>query len=500
MPAAGQPGGDREPLPATDLLVVGGGVAGLSAASAGVAAGHTVTLVERRSWWGGDARYFGAVGDEETPEALVARLVGELTAAPNVTLLLRAEVLALHGHNATIHQIVAGDGPPHGRLLRLRAARTVLATGSLQRLPVFPGNRLPGVSTAIGAYHLAKRFGVAHGGSAVLATQSNHGYRLALRLHDAGVAIRRVIDIRINPQSRFIDFAKASGLTIASGQFPLLAQPGRFAFANIGGAAAAATIEADQLIVSGPWQPDLALWMQAGGAAQWNKDRRVLETGRPLERIELVGSAAGYRSMLACAQSGREAVATLFGRVAGPVEDLELGTFLETPDAWFPVAPPAAGAPSFLSSGQSLAHQAVDARLSNLSLGDVAASVELGVIDPADAGTIAEERGAPGADLVASTWTPPTSPTTASPYLAHRFGESPERLHLVVDGKRRFEVGALIYTAGVAREPTAAVGAIVDTAMPGGIALVSRTAAAAGRFVVETVAGPFPARVRAPEA
>ena len=500
MPAADQLRGDREALPPTDVLVVGGGVAGLSAASAAAAAGHTVTLVERRPWWGGDARYFGAVGDDESPDALIARLVGELTAAPNVTLLLRAEVMALNGHNATIHQVVVGDGPPRGRLLGLAAARMVLATGSLQRLPVFPGNRLPGVSTAIGAYHLAKRYGVVHGASAVIATQSNYGYRLALRLYDAGVAIRRVIDIRINPQSRFIDFAKASGLTIASGQFPLLAQPGNFAFANIGSVAAAATIEATQLIVGGPWQPDLALWMQAGGAVQWNKDRSVLEAGRPLEHIELVGSAAGYRSMLACAQSGREAVAALFGQGAAPVEDVELGTFLETPDASFPVAPPVAGAPSFLSSGQSLAHQAADARLSNLSLGDVAASVELGVIAPADAGAVAEERGAPGPDLVASTWTPPLSPAVAPAYLAHRFGEAPERLHLVVDDKRGFEVGALIYAAGVAPEPVAAIGAIVETASPGGIALVSRTAASEGRFVIETAAGPVPARVRAPQA
>jgi sarcosine oxidase subunit alpha len=405
--------------------------------------------------------------------------------------------MALNGHNATIHQIVVGDGPPRGSLLALAAARMVLATGSLQRLPVFPGNRLPFVSTAIGAYHLAKRYGVVHGASAVIATQSNYGYRVALRLHDAGVAIRRVIDIRINPQSRFIDFAKASGLTIASGQFPSLAQPGRFAFANIGSVAAAATIEADQLIVGGPWQPDLALWMQAGGAVRWNNYRSVLEAGRPLEHIELVGSAAGYRSMLACAQSGREAVAALFGQDSGPIEDIELGTFLETPDASFPVAPPVAGAPSFLSSGQSLAHQAADARLGNLSLGDVAASVELGVIAPADAGAIAEERGAPGPDLVASPWTPPPSPD-APAYLAHRFGEAPERLHLVVDDRRGFEVGALIYATGVAPEPVAAIGVIVETATPGGIALVSRTAAAEGRFVIETDAGPFPARVRAP--
>jgi hypothetical protein len=77
--------------------------------------------------------------------------------------------------------------------------------------PDLRGNRLPGVIGAIDAYHLAKRYGVAHGATAIVATQSNFGYRLALRLHDAGVAVRRIADPRVNPQSRFVDFAKASG-------------------------------------------------------------------------------------------------------------------------------------------------------------------------------------------------------------------------------------------------------------------------------------------------
>jgi sarcosine oxidase subunit alpha len=480
-----------------DLLIIGGGIAGLAAAEAATTAGRSVILAERRPWLGGDARYFGGVGDEESPEALSDRLLATLRLRDSFTPLTRAEVFAVHSHGATLHQIVTGEPTPRGRVVTIAAKRILIATGATQRLPVFPGNRLPGVQTAIAAYHLAKRYGVSAGPSAVIATQNNYAYRMALRLHDADVAVRRVVDTRIHPQSRFVDFAKASGLTLASGQFPLLATPGQFAFANNGSAAATATIEASQLIVAGAWQPDLALWMLAGGNVRWDRERSALVATGHLGSVALAGSAAGYRSMLACAESGRVAQAALFGEPHKPVMDTEAGTDLETPDSPTPIAPIAAETPSFLSTGSSLATRTPGADTHAFSLGDVAAAVELEMIVPGDAGAIAEERGAPGGDLTASSWTPPTAPASAAlpPYLAHRFGDAPERVHLIVDQHRRFAIGALVYSNATRPDPTVAIGVIIETADAGGIALIAKAALATNdRFIVETTAGPSPAR------
>ena len=480
-----------------DLLIVGGGVAGLAAAKSASMAGRGTIVAERRPWFGGDARYFGPVGDEESPEALIKRLTSGLAVTSNVTLLLRAEVVALSGHTATILQVVIDEGVLRSRLLSVHASRILLATGATQRLPVFPGNRLPGVQTSISAYHFAKRYGVSLGPSAAVATQSNYGYRLAMRLNDAGVAIRRVADPRIHPQSRFIDYAKASGLTLASGQYPLSARPGHFAFANAGSLAVAAEIEAAQLIVSGGWQPDLPLWMMAGGNVRWSSERAALVAAGALDDIAIAGAAAGHRSMLACADSARAAQAQLFGEEREGFEDTEAGTELETPDAPTSSAPAAEPNPSFLSSGTSLATRAPSTAIHALSLGDVAAAVELGIITPGDAGAVAEERGAPGADLAASDWKPPAeAPADGVPaYLAQRFGDAPERVHLMVDHRRRFAIGALIYAAGMRPDPMRAIGVIVEAAPVGGMALIAR-AALNDRYVVETEAGPSPARPR----
>jgi sarcosine oxidase subunit alpha len=486
----------------TDLLIVGGGIAGLAAADAAAKAGHSVVLVELRPWLGGDARYFGPVGDEASPEAVTSDLIARL-GANNVTVMTHAELFALHGTTAHVHRIADG----RGGVVAISARRIVLATGSLQRLPIFSGNRLPGVMSAISAYHLAKRFGVGPGRSAIVATQSNYGYRLAMRLHDAGVDIRRIVDPRVNPQSRFVDFAKASGLKLSGGQFPLAAAAAprhtlRAHFANTGTTLSSLDLEAEGLIVSGPFQPDLTLWMLVGGGTHWVSNK--LFARGSVEHVALAGSAAGYRSMSACAVSGRAVVALLFdtGRVS--IEDDEIGAPYETPEAETSIAPIAAGAPAFLDGGASLLARPDPAIKPVLtkhaqapSLGDVAASVELGLTLPTDAGAVAEERGAPGGDLTASTWTPPPAPATSPlPWLANRFGGDAQSVHLIVDSKRRFARGALVYANTSPADPLLAIGVIEAEAEPGGMALISAKAlSTADRFIVETLDGPSPARI-----
>ncbi len=497
---------DADETLATDVLVVGGGLAGLAAAEAAARAGHGVVLAERRPWMGGDARYYGPVGDAASPAEVEAALLERLAALPGVTLWTHSEVFALAGGLARVHRIVE----ERGRVVAITAARVVLATGSVERLPVFAGNRLPGVVGAIAAYHLAKRYGVRRGGTAIVATGSNFGYRLALRLHDAGIAVARIVDPRVNPQSRFVDFAKASGLTLSGGLVPArAAEAGRaldLAFADAGTGQISLTLTADRLILAGALQPDLTLWMRAGGGTLWQEGQ--LRPRGTLEHVALAGAAAGWQSLEACAASGRAAVATLFGRPAAPVADSGIDAAFETPPAAAAIGPALAGAPAFLDTGASLIVRAVPGASAPRTpetqapaLGDVAAAVALGLILPADAGAVAEERGAPGADLVRANWAPAPRPASDMPaWLAARFPGATVRVHLVVDGRRRFGRGALVFANTAPPDPAAAIAGIAadpPAGTAGGIALLPEaTLRRIDRYIVETLEGPAPARRR----
>ncbi|MEQ1768871.1 MAG: FAD-dependent oxidoreductase [Devosia sp.] len=500
-----------------DLVIVGGGAAGLSAAETAGKAGKRVVLVERRPWLGGDARYYGALGNDETPEALTERLAASIGAMPNITLLASTEAFDIAAGSILAHRVTLENNNPRATVLAIAASSIVLATGAMQRLPLFAGNRLPGVVGSIAAYHRAKRYGVWIGKHALFASQSNFGYRLAMRIHDAGVAVARIIDPRVNPQSRFVDFSKASGFTLSSGLVPsAIARDAAGGLAvtivGSGGAAQTVSIGPGQFTVSGAMQPDLTLWMRAGGAIRWNTTKAGLEPAGHLSHIALAGSAAGVITLKACAASGRAAAAQFYGLPAVEVDDTRIDALYETPDGTTPIAPSSAGR-TYLDAGLSLITRnapptdATGTRVSPvddarpMSLGDVAAAVEAQLIEPADAGVIADERGTAGGAIPVSDWRPVAVPDlrVIPDYLRGRFGDDALVAHVVVDNVRKLEIGALVYSNTASEDPRNALGVIMarpPEGKVGALALFSRTQLGRhDRLVVRTYNGAAPLRI-----
>jgi sarcosine oxidase subunit alpha len=499
-----------------DLIVVGGGICGMRAALSATEAGAgRVLLVERRMWLGGDARFFGAIADQEPPETTVTRLIDQIAATPAITVLLNADAFALSGTRLRVHQIVVENDMLQPRVVSLEAPRLVLATGSDERLPIFPGNRAPGIVGAIAAFHRAERHGLWPGKRTVFATPHNFAYRLALLVTDAGIEVQRVADSRPAPQSRYIDFCKASGITLATGLVPRTAEPGRdaealrVAFAvSIEGIKSSdtAAITTTQFIAAGTFQPRLALWLMAGGRCAYEAATpRLGARGAGPAGVVLAGAAAGFRSSPACLRSGEAAIARLYGKEPPAVEDIEIDAIYETPEGATPIAPlrSARGA-AFLDSGFSFATRpafrtrasGAPTQLRALSLGDVAAAVDVGLIPATEAGVVAAERCLGGGEIIDSGWLPSRRPRGAAPpaYLTGRFGTNPQRVVIAANEARRFESGSLIYPNTDVSGPFAAVGAIFGTSSDGALAVVAREALE-GVLFVRDVGGTIPVRV-----
>jgi len=513
--------GEADAVLETEIVIVGSGVAGLSAAVAAGQSGSSVILIERRQSLGGDARLFGSIEDEEPPDTIVPRLTTALSHLDNVTILTRTEALSLGHDSVEAHQVLAGEDGISSRRLRITSPRIILASGAAERLPVFSGNRLPGVVGLAEAFDLADRFGVWPGRSSAFNTATSPAYRLAMLALDNGLSVARMSDTRLGPQSRFIEYSKAYGVPLSSGLVPLGVNLHRQGGLEItlslqmeNYARPEPTFTAGRFIVSGGWQPELALWLSAGGGAEW-ADGRLVATGS-LPGIALAGAAAGYRSLSGCAQSGAAAVAAVFGRSAVPIFDIEIDALYESPDApAFVSRPESEEAPgAYLDAGESLAQSpAVPAprrfSLFNrpraesslaqsahpVTLGDLAASIALGIVPEAEAGEVARERCIVPRLLPRAAVQAASQANGCPPHLHGRFGPSQAVWRLMADDPRHFEAGNLLYSNTDGSDPLTAVGVILgQDGETGATALVGNGEANA-RLILRDLSRQVPVRL-----
>jgi NADPH-dependent 2,4-dienoyl-CoA reductase/sulfur reductase-like enzyme len=138
-----------------DLVIVGGGPAGLSAAAEASSHGLTVALVDERATLGGQIyKQFGLgfkVKDDSKlgHDYLNGRKLIESVQNQSVTVFLRTTAVAIDGERIII-------APEDSKVKTLMGRRILLAPGAHDRPVTFPGWTLPGVITAGGAQTLVK--------------------------------------------------------------------------------------------------------------------------------------------------------------------------------------------------------------------------------------------------------------------------------------------------------------------------------------------------------
>ncbi len=158
-----------------EVLVIGGGVAGLSAALAAAAAGRAVVLCDE-----------GVPGEKIAPGPVRERIEGLAAHArgeSRITFLERAPAIGIYEGSLV---------PVNAReLLHLIHPRlVVVATGAIERHGVFPGCDLPGVWLGRGAARLAGVHGLAPARRAVVIGGSPEAAEHAETLRRAGVEVR----------------------------------------------------------------------------------------------------------------------------------------------------------------------------------------------------------------------------------------------------------------------------------------------------------------------
>ncbi|MGI9482359.1 MAG: 2Fe-2S iron-sulfur cluster-binding protein, partial [Hyphomicrobiales bacterium] len=208
-----------------DVLIVGGGVAGIAAAEAAAATGGRVILVDENPNLGGVADLFAGEIDGKPQTDWVAEKVERLAGLENVQILTRTTGVGhFHQNYLMLFQrlsehdpALANEGVPRHRLWKVRAKQVIVATGALERPIPFANCDRPGVmlSSAIRGY--AVRYGVAVGQRGVLFTNNDDAYQTATILAKAGVPVAAIVDARTDPSGPLIEEAKAASIKIITG-------------------------------------------------------------------------------------------------------------------------------------------------------------------------------------------------------------------------------------------------------------------------------------------
>ncbi|MEM9716094.1 MAG: sarcosine oxidase subunit alpha family protein [Pseudomonadota bacterium] len=266
-----------------DVLVAGGGIAGLTAALEAAKSGASVMLAEQSHYWGGRAPVDGVEIDGMPTADWVEQTVAELKSMPNVQIRDRAMVAGIYDHGyALVYERLQDHAPtvvgPRHRLWRIRTKRIVTATGAIERPLSFAGNDIPGVMLASAVRDYVVNYGVSVGDRVVIATNNDDAYRTAITLKEAGLIVPVIVDARPDADGDLIKQAEALGIRVAKGMAISKVKgkkrvEGVSLCSQAGEGAELETIKCDAVAMSGGWSPVVHLWSHCGGKLNWDADQ-----------------------------------------------------------------------------------------------------------------------------------------------------------------------------------------------------------------------------------
>ncbi|WP_299782524.1 sarcosine oxidase subunit alpha family protein [uncultured Roseobacter sp.] len=265
-----------------DVMVIGGGVAGLQAAKTAAATGAKVLLIEQSAHWGGRGPVDGGTVDGVPVENYVDQIVSELDSMPNVILRKRLMGAGVYDHGYVLGYEQLRDhapenpGPRH-RLWRIRAGHIVTATGAIERPLPFAGNDIPGVMLASAMRDYLVNYGVSTGDRTVIVTNNDDAYLTAFDLKNAGLSVPVILDARVLAQdSPAMEQAKALGIRVMMGHAIAKVKgtkrvTGVCVCSQAGEGAVLEEIACDAVAMSGGWSPVVHLWSHCGGKLIWDE-------------------------------------------------------------------------------------------------------------------------------------------------------------------------------------------------------------------------------------
>ena len=186
-----------------EVLVIGAGPAGMSAAIEAAQHGSQVLILDENPRMGGQLikqthKFFGSKEEQAGTRGItIAReLEEQITALAennHVDMLLQTAAFGYYGRVNNAH-VIAAANQMDNQLYCITAQQVIIATGAMENMLAFPGNDLPGVYGAGGVQTLMNVYGIKPGERVLMVGAGNVGLIVSYQLLQAGVAVDRVVE------------------------------------------------------------------------------------------------------------------------------------------------------------------------------------------------------------------------------------------------------------------------------------------------------------------
>lgn len=327
-----------------DVLIVGAGPAGLSAALALAPTGARVILADENAKFGGSLRGKGASINGQSGGAWAQDAMAYLKGFDNVTLLSRATVYGYYDDNTLAAVERVSDHLPHGdrqgqvrqRHLVVRPTKVILATGALERPILFGDNDRPGVMLASAVAAYVQQFKVSPGREIVFFTNNDTVYDAVDEIFAAGGRVKAVVDVRQTLTAYAKEIVQRHKLDVFVGS-AVQRTKGRKKIQSVL-LADGQQISCDVLGVSGGWTPTIHLQSQQGDAPVYDDILFSFLPGRAHEDYVSIGGCVGHFDTKTALGDGLSAARQVKGEL-GLKSEVENLDYVVSPSAPWSIAP-----------------------------------------------------------------------------------------------------------------------------------------------------------------
>ena len=287
-----------------DILIVGAGASGLSAALTAASSGAKVILADEDFLMGGRLNSETNEIDGMTGPQWAMNAVAKLNTMDNVTLMPDTTIFGAYDHGIygaienRANEARENNAKPRQVNWRIYSKRTILCAGATERAIAFGNNDRPGIMLASAVRTYLNRFAVATGESISVYTNNDDGWRTAKDLIDNGVNVEAVIDSRkISPVMEVPGARTFMNTNVVNTK-------GRRAIKSIK-LSNGKTINTDTLAVSGGWNPNLHLTCHHRGVPKYNENICSFVPGESApEGMTVAGRANGTMVLAKAIEEG----------------------------------------------------------------------------------------------------------------------------------------------------------------------------------------------------